>query len=109
MDGSPRHGCLSWTASNISEDRSPGHVPGSLHRGVRIQQKAATSYRIEISDDELVWKRRRFDDKPLRHLIDDTFASDQTVFAFDRDADDRATGFTVHTMRAFGMRFERTE
>ncbi|MEZ4570056.1 MAG: DUF3471 domain-containing protein [Thermomicrobiales bacterium] len=79
------------------------------YTGAYESSELATSYRIEISDDELVWKRRRFDDKPLRHLIDDTFASDQTVFAFDRDADDRVTGFTVHTMRAFGMRFERTE
>lgn len=66
-----------------------------------------TTWWVVASDAGLVVRRRARPDQPLEPAFADAFVLPAGVLRFDRDAEDRVTGFLIGAGRVTGFRFER--
>ncbi|HLI51928.1 MAG TPA: serine hydrolase domain-containing protein, partial [Thermomicrobiaceae bacterium] len=87
--------------------------PLNGYTGRYYSDELDTSYGFAVRDNDdgpvLYWQRKRFSDRPLRAVLNDTFIAGMTRFEFTRDGQGAVNGFSVNTMRSCGMRFERIE
>lgn len=64
-------------------------------------------YELSAEDGELRWSQRRFEPRPLRPVLPEVFSHGRFWFEFERDGAGSVTGFTVSSLRARRIRFER--
>jgi len=79
----------------------------AAYAGVFHSDELGVDYELLVEDGELQWKQRRFDARPLKPVLEDTFVANGRWIAFTRDDDGSFDGFSVSSMRARRMRFER--
>ncbi len=86
-----------------------GSSPSDLsqYAGTFVSEELRTDYQFAPEDGKLMFKRYRFEPKPLRYLIEDTYSSSGATFVFERDANGQVTGLRLNTGRSQGMYFER--
>ncbi|MGI8857497.1 MAG: serine hydrolase domain-containing protein [Thermomicrobiales bacterium] len=76
--------------------------------GVYHSDELDVAYTIAMRDDDLVLRRRKVPDSPLRPTIIDQFINQERLqIAFERDEDGQVSGFTIFTGRIRNLRFAR--
>jgi CubicO group peptidase (beta-lactamase class C family) len=87
----------------------PAGIDLSKYVGLYQSRELVVDYRLTLDDGELKWRQRRYDPRSLRLLLEDTAVHGRFWFEFQRDGDGTVRGFTVSSVRARGMLFERVE
>ena len=84
-------------------------VEPSEYAGSYYSEELGVDYRLAIEDGELHWTQRRYDPCQLRAVHENTFVQGRFWYEFQRDGEGDVSGFTISSMRARGIRFERLD
>ncbi len=79
----------------------------TAYAGHYHSEELGVDYELINANNELHWTQRRFEPRSLKPVLEDTFVRNGRWFEFERDANGAVSGFTVSSMRARGIRFER--
>jgi hypothetical protein len=79
----------------------------AAYAGVFHSAELGVDYELTLEDGALQWRQRRYDARELRPVLPDTLTHGRFWFEFQRDDAGEVSGFTVSSMRARRVRFER--